>query len=188
MKKREKKVNYRLIFKTMVLPEKTTHSCGDGYVLLCKLMSLFHHSGRKVANDAHLVHVSATVDLVGNGNSRTSRGAHIQCEVSYLHETNNIPCVLQWNINGGFKKRLSDTLPHVLSILCLPVRILSTYASWPEDSAALLWYKLRIHINHLTLPDVDKSAVRSDEVIQGSGHRENIWVAKTRHDHEDTRR
>lgn len=50
-----------------------------------------------------------------------------------------------------------------------------TYTSRPEDSSALLWYKFRIHINHLTLPDVDESAVGGYEVIQGCGHGENIW-------------
>lgn len=75
-----------------------------------------------------------------------------------------------------------------LSSLCLPVTILYTYAAWPEDSAALFWYKLRIHINHLALSDVDESAVRSYEVIQGCGHRENIWATKTNmnDDHEGT--
>lgn len=75
-----------------------------------------------------------------------------------------------------------------MSCLCLPVTISCTYASWPEDSAALLWYELRIHINRLALPDVDESAVRSYEVIQGCGHRENIWVSKQNrnNNHEDT--
>lgn len=70
----------------MLLSEQTheTHSCGDGDGVLCKLMSLFHHSGRKVANDAHLVHISRTVDLAENINSSASRAT--QCELHHLHE------------------------------------------------------------------------------------------------------
>lgn len=159
-----------------------THSCGDGDSVLCKLMSLFHHSGRKVANDAHLVHVSGTVDLTENGNSTAlSLWSSI--------ETNNVHCVLQRNIYGGKKKQ--SNLKRVRHSYVCPFESvlwwsLYTYTSWPEGSAALLWYKLRIHVNHLALPDVDESAVRSYEVIQGCGRRENIWVTKTKHDHEGT--
>lgn len=74
-----------------------THSCGDGDGILCKLMSLFHYSGRKVANDAHLVHVSRTVDLRENGNSTA-------LSVWSSIETNNVPCVLHQNIYGEKKQ------------------------------------------------------------------------------------
>lgn len=50
-----------------------------------------------------------------------------------------------------------------------------TYTSRPEDSGALCWRKFGVHIDHLTLLDVDKSTVWSDEVILSHGHGESIW-------------
>lgn len=139
-----------------------THSCRNLDRVFSKLLGLLHHGGREVSNDAHLVHIALTVHLPGK---------IAQPFLTHYHTAQNAvprfqPFLLDW-CKFTFVCHSGCIFPVAFVTHC-------TYTSRPEDSSALLWYEFRIHINHLTLPHVDESAVRSYEVIQGYGHGENI--------------
>lgn len=104
-KKKRSQSQHWGISKTLFPSEEDkTHSCGHGDGVLRKLMSLFHHSGRKVADDAHLVHVSCAVNLPGNGKQH---GLYMNCGCIIFHpvwtqplawssiESKDVQCVLE---------------------------------------------------------------------------------------------
>ena len=45
----------------------------------------------------------------------------------------------------------------------------AAYTSRPKDTSALFRHKFRIHIDHLSCPDVDESAIGSSKVVYGRG-------------------
>ena len=63
-----------------------------------------------------------------------------------------------------------------LSFICRK----AAYTSWPKDTSALFRHQFRIHIDHLSCPDVDESAIGSREVVYGRGQWEGIWNKQAR--------
>lgn len=143
--------NRNLLIKETTL--YSTHICRNLDCVFSELLCLLHHSCREISHDAHLVHIAVTV--------------HLPRKITWPFLTNvQTPYYTRFDLGCYFKcKLISCTKNKYLRLqwLHIPEAFVTdcTYASRPEDSGALLWYEFRIHINHLTLLNVDESAVRS---------------------------